>query len=160
MTASPGPAGPGAAARRERAATVRALQTALAAEHTAVYGYALAGAHLTGSRQKAATRDWIAHQTARDALTAMVAALGAQPVPASATYQLPYAVRDARAAVALLALLEDGLATAYLGVVALTDDRRRLFGARGVQTAALRAAGWRGSTLAFPGLQLPAATAG
>ena len=153
MTASPTP---GTAAQRARLATVRALQTALAAEHTAVYGYAVAGAHLTGSRQQAATRGWIAHQLARDALAVMVTALGAQPVPASATYQLPFPVRDAQSAAALLALLEDGLATAYLGVVALTSDRLRLFGARGVRTAALRATGWRGSTLAFPGLQ-PAA---
>jgi hypothetical protein len=150
VTASPAPR---AAARRARAATIHALQTALAAEHTAVYGYAVAGAHLTGSRQQAATRGWIAHQRARDALTAMVAALGAQPVPASATYQLPFGVRGPQSAVALLALLEDGLATAYLGVVALSSDRLRLFGARGVQTAALRATGWRGSTPAFPGLQ-------
>ncbi len=154
MTSSPAT---GAAARRERATTIRALQTALAAEHTAVYGYAVAGAHLTGPRQKAATRDWIAHQAARDTLTAMVADLGVQPVPASATYQLPFAVHDSVTAVALLALLEDGLATAYLGVVALTRDRLRLFGARGVQAAALRATGWRGSTSAFPGLQAPAA---
>jgi uncharacterized protein DUF4439 len=150
MSASPAP---GAAARQERAATVRALQTALAAEHTAVYGYAVAGAHLTGARQQAATRGWIAHQTARDTLTAMVAALGAEPVPASASYRLPFPVRGAQTAAALLALLEDGLATAYLGVVALTSDRLRLFGARSVQTAALRATGWRGSSLAFPGLQ-------
>ncbi len=149
MTASPVP---GAASQRARAATVRALQTALAAEHTAVYGYAVGGAHLTGSRRQAATRDWLAHQVARDTLTAMVTDLGAQPVPASATYRLPFAVHNAKTAVALLALLEDGLATAYLGVVALTSDRLRLFGARGVQTAALRATGWRGSSLAFPGL--------
>jgi Domain of unknown function (DUF4439) len=149
MTASPAP---GAASQQARAATVRALQTALAAEHTAVYGYAVAGAHLTGSRRQAATRDWLAHQAARDTLTAMVTALGAQPVPASATYRLPFAVHNAGTAVALLALLEDGLATAYLGVVALTSDRLRLSGARGVQTAALRATGWRGSSLAFPGL--------
>lgn len=138
------------------APAVRALQTALAAEHTAVYGYAVAGAHLTGPRQQAATRGWIAHQKARDALTAMLAALGAQPVPASATYRMPFAVHNAQTAIALLALLEDGLATAYLGVVALTSDRLRLFGARSVQLAALRATGWRGSPLAFPGLQ-PAA---
>ena len=153
MTASPAPR---AAARRARAATIHALQTALAAEHTAVYGYAVAGAHLAGPRQQVVTRGWIAHQQARDTLIAMVAALGAQPVPASATYQLPFPVRDAQSAAALLALLEDGLATAYLGVVALTSDRLRLFGAHGVRTAALRATGWRGSTLAFPGLQ-PAA---
>jgi Domain of unknown function (DUF4439) len=149
MTASPTPS---AATQQARVATIRALQTALAAEHTAVYGYAVAGSHLTGSRRQAATRDWIAHQAARDTLTAMVAALGAQPVPASATYRLPFAVRGTQTAVALLALLEDGLATAYLGMVALTSDRLRLFGARGVQTAALRATGWRGSSLAFPGL--------
>lgn len=149
MTASPTPS---AATQQARAATIRALQTALAAEHTAVYGYAVAGSHLTGSRRQAATRDWIAHQAARDTLTAMVAALGAQPVPASATYRLPFAVRGTQTAVALLALLEDGLATAYLGMVVLTSDRLRLFGARGVQTAALRATGWRGSSLAFPGL--------
>jgi Domain of unknown function (DUF4439) len=149
VTASPTP---GMATQHARAATIRALQTALAAEHTAVYGYAVAGSHLTGSRRQAATRDWIAHQAARDTLTAMVAALGAQPVAASATYRLPFAVRGTQTAVALLVLLEDGLATAYLGMVALTSDRLRLFGARGVQTAALRATGWRGTSLAFPGL--------
>ena len=56
----------------------------------------------------------------------------------------------------LAAFLEDRVAAAYLGVVALSEARLRLFGARALESAALRAAGWRGRTLAFPGLEAPA----
>ena len=52
--------------------------------------------------------------------------------------------------------LEDRLAAAYLGLVALSETRLRLFGARALESAALRATGWRGRTLAFPGLEAPA----
>jgi hypothetical protein len=63
-------------------AAAAALQQALAAENSAVYGYGVAGAHLTGARRAAAVRNWVGHQNARDALTAMLAARGAQPVAA------------------------------------------------------------------------------
>jgi len=154
-----GRAGQAAEQAAERAASpaaVGALQTALAAEHAAVYGYGVAGAHLSGARQKAAAQDWRIHEVSRDALAAMITALGAQPVAAAAAYQLPFRVNSGRDAVALAAFLEDRVATAYLGVVALTETRLRMFGARAVESAALRAAGWRGRTLAFPGLESPA----
>jgi Domain of unknown function (DUF4439) len=149
---------PRAAARRPAApaAAAGALQAALAAEHAAVYGYGVAGAHLSGARQKAAARDWEIHQAARDTLAAMITALGAQPVAAAAAYRLPFRVSTGRAAVMLAAFLEDRVAAAYLGVVALSEARLRLFGARALESAALRAAGWRGRTLAFPGLEAPA----
>jgi hypothetical protein len=137
-------------------AAVGALQAALAAEHAAVYGYGVAGAHLSGARQKAAAQDWRIHEASRDALAAMITALGAQPVAAAAAYRLPFRVSSGRDAVSLAAFLEDRVATAYLGVVALTETRLRMFGARAVESAALRAAGWRGQTLAFPGLESPA----
>jgi uncharacterized protein DUF4439 len=140
-------AGPGA---------VAALQQALAAENSAVYGYSVAGAHLTGARRAAAVRDWVGHQNSRDALTAMLAARGAQPVAAAAVYQLPFPVHGAVAAVALVTLLEDRLGAAYLGLVGLDNPALRTFGARSVRAAALRAATWRRSTLAFPGLDVPA----
>ena len=139
-----------------RLAAVGALQTALAAEHAAVYGYGVAGAHLSGARQRAAARDWQIHQASRDALAAMITAFGAQPVAAAAAYRLPFRVSSGRAAVMLAAFLEDRVAAAYLGVVALSETRLRLFGARALESAALRAAGWRGRTLAFPGLETPA----
>jgi hypothetical protein len=143
------------AGRRARAAAIGALQAALAAEHAAVYGYGVAGAHLAGTRQAAAIRYWAAHQAARDTLAAMVVSRGATPVAASTGYRLPFAVHGEQSAIALAAFLEDRVTAAYLTLVALTDTKLRLFGARGMQTAALRAAWWRGQTLAFPGLEVP-----
>ena len=153
-TAASGQEAPLAGSPAERA--VAALQTALDAEHAAVYGYGVAGAHLAGAKQKAAARDWAAHEAARDTLAAMIIALGAQPVAAAAAYQLPFPVHGERSAVMLAALLEDRVATAYLGVVALSEARLRMSGARALQSAALRATSWRGTALAFPGLEAPA----
>ena len=146
----------GGPARADGPAAVAARQAALAAENSAVYGYGVAGAHLGGARRAAAVRNWVAHQNARDALTAMLAKRKAQPVAAAAAYELPFDVRSATAAVALATVLEDRLSAAYLGLVGLSDPALRAFGARAVRTAALRAAAWRGSTLAFPGLDVPA----
>jgi hypothetical protein len=133
-------------------AAVAALQAALAAEDAAIFGYGVAGAHLSGSRQSAAERYWTGHNEARDTLTAMISGLGAPPVAAQAFYQLPFPVHDAASAMALAAYLEDGVTRAYLGIVAVSDQRLRTFGALAMQAAAERAAFWRGSTEAFPGL--------
>jgi Domain of unknown function (DUF4439) len=153
-TAAPGQEAPPAGRPGGRA--VAALQAALDAEHAAVYGYGVAGAHLAGAKQKAAARDWAGHEAARDTLAAMIIALGAQPVAAAAAYQLPFPVHSEQSAVMLAALLEDRVATAYLGLVALSQARLRMFGARALQSAALRATSWRGTALAFPGLEAPA----
>jgi hypothetical protein len=133
-------------------AAVAALQTALAAEDAAIFGYGVAGAHLSGSRQSTAERYWTGHNEARDTLTAMISGLGASPVAAQAFYQLPFPVHDAASAMKLAAYLEDGVTRAYLGIVAVSDQRLRIFGALAMQSAAERAAYWRGGTEAFPGL--------
>src|SRR5262249_20357850 len=118
-------AGRTAGSPTDRAAAVGALQAALAAEHAAVYGYGVAGAHLSGARQRAAAHDWQIHQASRDALAAMITALGAQPVAAAAAYRLPFRVSTGRAAVMLAAFLEDRGAAAYLGVGAPSGARPR-----------------------------------
>lgn len=133
-------------------AEVQALQAALAAEHAAVYGYGVAGALLSGTEQAMALTDWKAHQEARDTLEAMIVKLGATPVAASAAYKLPFTVRDARSARLLAATLEDGVTQAYLGVVAVTNQTLRAFGALAMLPPANRSAAWRGSTVAFPGM--------
>ena len=148
--------GSGGSPPRASTAT-KALQAALAAENSAVYGYGVAGAHLTGARRATAVRYWVAHENARDTLTSMLTAMGGQPVATAAAYQLPFPIHSALAAVSLAALLEDRVTAVYLGLVALDDPALRAFGAAAARTAALRAAMWRGSTLAFPGLD--AATA-
>ena len=129
-----------------------ALQAALAAENAAIFGYGVAGAHLAASRLAAAEQDWTGHNRARDALAGLISRLGAVPVAAQAFYQLPFAVHDAATATALAAYLEDGVTRAYLGLVAVSDQQLRRFGALAMQGAAQRAAFWRGSTQAFPGL--------
>jgi Domain of unknown function (DUF4439) len=136
----------------EAAELIPALQAALAAEDAAIYGYGVAGAHLTGSSQAAAEQDWTGHNEARDALAAMISKLGAAPAAAQAFYQLPFPVHDAATAMALAAYLEDGVTRAYLGMVAVSDRQLRNFGAIAMQGSAERAAFWRGSTQAFPGL--------
>jgi hypothetical protein len=134
------------------AAAVPALQAALAAENAAIFGYGVVGAHLTGSSQTAAGQDWTGHNQARDTLTAMISRLGAAPAAAQASYRLPFRVHDPASAMKLAAYLEDGVTQAYLGLVAVSDQRLRRYGALAMQQAAQRAAFWRGTTQAFPGL--------
>jgi Domain of unknown function (DUF4439) len=145
-------AGPSAAAASARLPAVDELQAALQAEQAASYGYGVAGAHLTGNQRVTAERDWIAHQRARDTLEQMLRSRGIVPAAAAVAYRLPIAVRTRRQAASLAVLLEQGVAAAYLGLVALDDRALREFGALGTRASALRAAGWRGSTVAFPGL--------
>jgi Domain of unknown function (DUF4439) len=133
-------------------ASVAALQAALAAEQAACYGYGVVGAHLSGADLTSATRDWTAHEVARDNLTALITSAGATPGPASVAYQLPVNVQTAAQARSLAVILEDDVTTAYMRLVAVSDRTLRALGASGVTAAALRAAAWRRSTVAFPGL--------
>jgi len=131
---------------------VQALQAALAAEDAAIFGYGVTGAHLSGNRKSAAEQDWTGHNEARDTLTAMISALGATPGAGQAFYRLPFQVNDAASAAKLAAYLEEGVTRAYLGIVAVNDQRLRTFGALAMRSSAERAAFWRGTTEAFPGL--------
>lgn len=131
---------------------VDVLQAALAAEDAAIYGYGVAGAMMNGADRATAMTDWKEHQEARDTLSAMIIKLGATPAAASAAYEMPFPVRDATSARRLAAYLEDGVTTAYLSIVAVTDPTLRAFGALAMQPPASRAAAWRGTTSAFPGM--------
>jgi hypothetical protein len=122
-------------AASDQAGAVGALQAALAAEHAAVYGYGVAGAHLSGAALTTATSYWVTHQRDRDTLEEMLRQRGAQPAAAAAAYRLPAPVSSAAAAMSLAL---------------------RQFGAGKVTGAAARGAFWRGRTVAFPGF--PAGT--
>jgi hypothetical protein len=128
------------------------LQAALAAEQAACYGYGVVGAYLSGPAAARAGADWVAHELARDSLTATIAAAGANPVPAAVAYRLPIQVHSAAQATALAVVLEERVAQAYIGLVGLTDPTLRALGARQLRSAALRATTWSHATAAFPGL--------
>ena len=155
MAASAPASGPGSGSDSGSVSVsaVQALQAALAAEDAAIFGYGVAGAHLSGNRKAAAEQDWTGHNEARDTLTAMISALGAAPAAGPAFYRLPFQVTDAASATKLAAYLEEGVTRAYLGIVAVSDRRLRTFGALAMQSSAERAAFWRGVTEAFPGLE-------
>ena len=137
------------------AQALAALQAALAAEQAACYGYGVVGALLNASATpgQGVEADWVAHQVARDNLTALITAAGATPVPAAVAYQLPIQVHTAAQARSLAVILEDDVAQAYMSLVGLSDMSLRALGTRELTAAALRAARWRRSTEAFPGLQ-------
>ncbi len=96
--------------------------------------------------------DCVAHERARDSLTAMLTARGGQPGPAAVAYQLPIGVRTPAAALALAVILERQVAAAYLGLVAAPDGALRTFAAQSMRDAAVRAARWSGKADTFPGL--------
>jgi hypothetical protein len=133
-------------------ADVSALQAALAAEQAAAYGYGVVGSHLTGTQSQAATADWVAHQAAADQLDGLLAAAGQAGVAAGVAYQLPQKISTPAQAIALAATLEDQVTSAYLGLVARGGRDLRMLGAQQARVAALRAARWRGATVASPGL--------
>jgi hypothetical protein len=134
-------------------APAAALQAVLAAVNAAIYGYGVAGARLGSPARAAAQRNWAELQARRDELASMLAARGAKPAAARAAYQLPFPVHNPHAAASLAGYLEDRLAAAYLGLVALDDPQLRSWGARQAQACAVRATVWTGRTTAFPGLK-------
>jgi cysteine synthase len=145
----------GRAGTRLTAADASALQAALAAEQAAAYGYGVVGSHLSGTQAQSASADWIAHQAAADKLDGLLAGAGVTGTAAGVAYQLPHKVSTPAQAVALAATLEDEVTSAYLGLVATSPHDLRMLGAQQARAAALRAAGWRGTTVAFPGLPAP-----
>lgn len=138
---------------------VSALQAVLRAEHAAVYGYGLVGAHCVGSRTRTATAEWNRHRNQRDQVRRMLRGRGATPAPAQAAYRTPFRVDGPRTAAALAAHLEDGVAAAYLGLVAVASTELRSFAADRLGDSAIHAAWWRGGkTAPFPGMPAGALT--
>ncbi|MBQ0912048.1 DUF4439 domain-containing protein [Streptomyces sp. RM99] len=129
-----------------------ALQAALAAEHAAVYGYGVVGGRVGQERRTEARAAYDAHRARRDALTRDVRDLGARPVASAAGYALPFEVPDAASAVRLAAELEERVAGVYSDLVRAVGGDRRTAAAGALREAAVRAARWRGGSVAFPGL--------
>ncbi|AGS72143.1 hypothetical protein HGI09_16430 [Streptomyces collinus] len=135
-----------------RTAELTALQSALAAEHAAVYGYGVVGGRIGERRRAEARAAYDAHRARRDALVREVRDLGGAPVAASAAYALPFQVPDAATAVRLAARLEERVAGVYSDLVRAATGERRGTAAGALREAAVRAVRWSGESVAFPGL--------
>ncbi len=145
-------AGVGGAAEGRAGGEVAALQTALAAEQAASYGYGIVGSHLTGSAFNVATADCVLHERARDNLTRLITSFGATPRPAAAAYQLPLNVSNAADAAKLAVDLELEVVASYVELAAVPNARLRTLAATNMQNAYVRAARWGARSQPFPGL--------
>ena len=129
----------------------QALAAALTVEHQVVYGYGVAGAHVSAAAHAQALRDLEAHRIRRDRLAAM---LGPAAPVAAAAYALPFPVHDDATARSLCALLEDGCAGAAWDLVAAAapGSAARDLGVSWLAESAVGAARWRSLS---PGAPLP-----
>jgi hypothetical protein len=137
--------------------TVDALSAALSAEHAAVYGYDVVGAHLDPATRAAAADAENVHRNRRDALILRLTNEKANPPAAAAAYAMPFAVTDRASALRLAVALEAGTAVAWRQAVGGTsgDDRKMALDA--LIDCAMRATQWRvtagitPATVPFPG---------
>jgi hypothetical protein len=143
----------------DSATEAKALQDALAAEHVAVWGYGVVGAALDADARGQAADSENAHRDVRDRLVAMLDQRKADPVPAQAGYALPFPVLSPVDAASLAVVLEDGVAAAWVGVLAGAAERdTRQLAVDALTSTELRAVPWRAAagqtpvTSAFPGL--------
>lgn len=135
-----------------RATEIEALQAVLRGEHAAIYGYGVVGAHLDGRERRLAAAADAMHRARRDQLRELLALRSVAPAPAAPAYRLPRRVRTAAQARLLAVELEERLAALWVDAVAQLTGNLRAMGARALQDAAVRAAGWRGRSVALPGL--------
>jgi hypothetical protein len=137
------PLGPLATPRIDEGA-VAALQNALAAEHAAVWCYALAVAFLTGPDAERARGDEDAHRTLRNQVEQTLSQLGAPPVSAQPAYATPQPVTDGPSAGALAVVAETDALAAWRSVLEHTSDRDlRQAALDALTSGTLRCARWR-----------------
>lgn len=127
---------------------VEALVAAVEVENQVVYGYGLAGAHLSGHDRVDALAALDAHRARRDQLSVLVARRGATPPAAAAAYLPPAPVVDAASARALCAALEDACAGAGWDLAAASGPAtaERSLAVAWLAAAATAAATWRAGT--------------
>jgi hypothetical protein len=128
-----------------------ALEAALGAEHAAIYGYGIVGAHLTGPALAEAQQAEAAHRARRDGLLVRLTAVGITPPAAAPAYALPFSVTDAASAQKLAVQLEERTAAIWRTALAPTAADQRKLALDGLTDCALRAARWRRATGAQPG---------
>lgn len=133
----------------------QALQTALAAEHAALYLTGVVGGRVSASADPelwATVRAaYTAHRARRDQLTAMVEEAGADPVPAEVGYALPNPARTPAELRALALDVQQRCAAVYADVVGSTSGPWRRWALTALEDCAVRSLGLGGGPEAFPG---------
>lgn len=134
---------------------VDALQTALAAEHAAVYVYGALGAQTSQSAQPAVfaalTDAYTVHRDRRDELAAALLALDAVPAVAAPAYELPADLGSVEAVTTRAVELEVACAATYAFVVGSTTGAQRRWAVTALTDAAVRQVALGGAPQDLPG---------
>jgi Domain of unknown function (DUF4439) len=137
--------------------SVEALAAALQAEHAAVYGYGVVGAHLDAAGKTSAADAENVHRNRRDALILRITQEKGNPPAAAAAYALPFPVVDRAGALKLAVALEAGAAVAWRSALGGTTGDDRSMALSALIDCAMRATQWRvtsgitPATVPFPG---------
>lgn len=133
-----------------------ALQATLAAEHAAVYVYAVVGGRLSASAYPAAIRlvddAYEVHLVRRDELRGAIAAGGHTPVPPAPAYEVGVQSRAAGPLLGAARVTEERCGAVYAHLVSASVGNRRRWAVTALTDAAVRALGFGASPSAYPGL--------
>lgn len=136
---------------------IDALQTALAAEHGALWAYGLVAAY-DPEAAATVTSMVISHQSTRDTAANLIVQGGATPVGPEPAYTSPEPVTDKATALALALTIESDCADAWRAVIGSTDDSTlRGTALSALSDSAMRMVTWRKAagaatlTVPFPG---------
>ena len=133
------------------------LIDALRAEHAAIFGYGVVGAHLDAGAVDLAAQAEAAHRARRDALVVRLASKGITPPPSDPVYALPTPITDRASALQLALTIEERTAAIWARALAETAGEERRLAVDALVDCATRAtrvrrvAGVNPSTVAFPG---------
>lgn len=137
-------------------APIDALQTALAAEHAAVFVYGALGGQTSQSGAPAlyaaVTDAYVTHRARRDRLIAVVEAAGREPVAAEAGYELPADLSTATAVADRALALERSCAATYAFVIGSTRGADRKWAINALLDTAVRELQFGGKPERLPGL--------
>ena len=135
--------------------SVEALQTALAAEHAALYVYGFLGARTSESGTPVVFEQvadaYATHRAWRDHLTRRLVDEGAEPTPAAPTYQLPTSPATPAGVVRAARDLESRCAETYAYVVANTAGVDRRWAIDALTRTAIREVAFGATPGPFPG---------
>jgi hypothetical protein len=135
---------------------LQALQRTLAGEHAAIYVYGVAGGRVSDSAQPALAATladgYAAHRGRRDQLTAMVRAVGGEPVAAEAGYELPTPCRTPAEQREAVLVVEQRCAEVYAQMVGSTARANRQWAIDTLADTAVRILRCGGDAEPFPGV--------
>lgn len=135
---------------------IDALQTALAAEHAAVFVYGALGGQTSQSEDPTLyaeiTEAYVTHRGRRDELIAMISAEGRDPIAAEPAYDLPADLSTPIAVADRALRLERVCASTYAFLVASTTGGQRRWAVSALVDTALRELTFGGTPERLPGL--------